>query len=82
LSESIHFDRTLTSLVAWGEAHSKLPLALREAAATYLAQMSLYLHFLERVVPPVMLILVATVLVFTVAAFMLPLVELINGLTG
>jgi type IV pilus assembly protein PilC len=82
LSESIHFDRTLSSLVAWGEEQDTLPIALREAANTYLAQMALYIHFLERIVPPVMLIVVAMILFFSVAAFLLPLMTLINGLTG
>ena len=82
LSESIHFDRTLSSLVAWGEEQNQLPVALREAAGTYLSQMALYIRFLERVVPPVMLIVVSTILFFTVVALLIPLVSLINGLTG
>ncbi len=82
LCESIHFDRTLTSLVAWGETHDTLPAALSEAAATYVQQMSLYTQFLERIVPPILLIAVAVVLLFSTMAFFVPLIDLINGLTG
>jgi len=82
LSDSIHFDSMLTSLVAWGEAEQALPAAFREAAHMYQQQMESYLQFLRRVLPPLMLSVVALVLFFSVVALMIPMVELINGLSG
>jgi len=82
LSDSIHFDSTLTSLVEWGEADQALPAAFREAAHTYQQQMDSYLQFLRRVLPPLMLSVVALVLFFSVAALFMPLVNLMSGLTG
>lgn len=82
MADSIHFDRTLTSLVTWGEKNNSLPLALREATATYLEQMALYSDFLQRIVPPLLLVVVAVVLLFSAGALVIPLLELINGLTG
>lgn len=82
LRDSIHFDSTLTSLVEWGEAHESLPAALREAANTYEKQMELYNRLLNRVLPPLMLTSVAITLMMSVFSMFIPLVELINGLTG
>jgi len=82
LSDSIHFDSTLTSLVEWGEASQSLPAAFREAAQTYQQQMDSYLQFLRRVLPPLMLAIVAIVLFFSVAALLLPMTHLISGLSG
>jgi len=82
LSDSIHFDPTLSSLVEWGEASQALPAALREAAHTYQQQMDSYIQFLRRIIPPFTLVLVATVLLISVAALLIPLVELTGGLSG
>ncbi len=82
LRESIHFDPMLTSLTEWGETHQALSRSLREAADTYEMQMQLYVHFLHRIIPPLMLTFVATTLFLLVASLMIPLVLLINGLTG
>lgn len=80
LSESIHFDPTLTSLIQWGESQQTLPEALTEAARTYEQQMEFYIQFLHRIIPPLLLALVASVVFFMLAALMVPLVDLINGL--
>lgn len=82
LRESIHFDSTLTSLIEWGETHGALPVALREAASTYEQQILLYNRFLYRIMPPLMLTLVAVALILMIAAMFMPLAFLINGLTG
>ena len=81
LGESIHFDSTLTSLVEWGETSQTLPAAFQEAAHTYQQQMDFYLQFLHRVLPPLMLAVVAIVLFSTVAALLVPMVGLIEGLS-
>lgn len=81
MRESIHFDRALTVLVEWGETHDSLPRALEEAAQTYEQQMEYYTHFLQRIIPPLTLALVASTLGLIVTALMVPLVDLIQGLT-
>jgi len=81
LRESIHFDRTLTSLLEWGEAHQGVPDALQEAAHIYEQQMQHYVQFLNRTTPPLMLMLVATTLFLLVASLMAPLVDLIDALS-
>jgi len=82
LRESIHFDPTLTSLAEWGETHQSLPQAMREAAKTYEQQMELYTQFLYRILPPLMLSIVATALFLIVASMFLPLVQMTNGFMG
>ncbi len=82
LAESIHFDPTLTALVAWGEAHAALPQALDEAATVFEEAIDLRVEFLRGVLPPVlMIVVVATILTF-VSGLVVPLIELINGLSG
>lgn len=82
LQESIHFDHTLTALVEWGESHQTLPLSLKEAAQHYEQEMQHYVQFLHRIMPPLMLTIVASTLFLVICSLMIPLVELINGLTG
>lgn len=82
LRESIHFDPTLTSLAEWGEANSSLPLAMRQAAETYEQELALFVQFLQRVLPPLMLTFVASTMFYMIASLMVPMVGLINGLTG
>lgn len=82
LHESIHFDPTLTLLVAWGERHDSLPSSLQEAADTIEQQMRLYSQFLQRVMPPALLTVISTTLFFLAASLLLPLIDLIHWLTG
>jgi type IV pilus assembly protein PilC len=82
MAESIHFDRALTGLVAWGEANDALPEALRQATAMYEKEIDLQTILLRRILPPFLFITVAvTVLMFTVMLFV-PLIDLINNLSG
>lgn len=81
LSESIHFDPTLTALVAWGEAHSALPQALDEATAAFEEAIDLRVEFLRRVLPAaLMIVVVATILTF-VSGLAIPLISMINNLS-
>ena len=59
LAESIHFDPTLTALVARGEAGQTLPDDLAAAAGVFEKQMDVYTRFLYRVLPPLLLTFVA-----------------------
>lgn len=82
MSESIHFDPSLTALVGWGEAHDALPTALRQATQTFEEELDAYASFLSRVVPPILFVSVMVVLGFVVLALFVPLVDLINNLSG
>lgn len=79
---SLHFDPSLTTLADWGERHQSLPESLMEAAGYFEKEMNYYLQFLNRILPPLMLILGMSILFVLISSLMLPLVELINGLTG
>lgn len=80
MAHSRHFERSLSSLVQWGEQHGDLPAALAEAAAGYQSQMQNLLTLVRRVTPPALFTVVAgTVLVMVVSLF-LPLVSLIQNL--
>jgi type II secretory pathway component PulF len=82
MSESIHFDPSLTALVGWGEVHDSLPAALRQATQTFEEELDAYASFLSRVVPPILFVSVMVVLGFIVMALFVPLVDLINNLSG
>jgi type II secretory pathway component PulF len=82
MGESIHFDRALTGLVAWGEANDALPEALRQATEMYEKEIDLQTILLRRTLPPLLFIGVAvSALMFTVMLFV-PLVDLTNNLSG
>jgi type IV pilus assembly protein PilC len=82
MSESIHFDRGLTGLVAWGEANDALPDALRRAAALFEKEIELQVILLRRILPPLLFIAVACTLFTFVITLFVPLVDLINNLSG
>ncbi len=73
LRESIHFDPTLCALAEWGETNGALPLALQQAAETYEQQMQLYTQFLHRILPPLMLTIVAFTMFLMIASLINPL---------
>lgn len=80
MAESIHFDRALTGLVAWGEANNALPEALRQAATMYEKEIDLQAMLLRRTLPPLLFIGVAATVFIFVATLMVPLIDLINNL--
>ena len=76
LAESIHFDRSLAGLAAWGEANDLLPAALRQAAGHYEQEIEQHVAFLRRVAPPVLYVgVLGTILLFVFALFV-PLADL------
>jgi type II secretory pathway component PulF len=82
MNQSIHFDRTLVALVAWGESNHLLPEALAIATEVYDDRIDQYASLMRRVLPPVTLVTVATMMFVVIAALMVPLVSLIQGLSG
>jgi type IV pilus assembly protein PilC len=81
MSQSIHFDRTLVALVAWGEKHHLLPEALSIATEVYEDRIEQYAALMRRVLPTVTLVFVATLMFAVIAGLMIPLIRLIEGLT-
>jgi type IV pilus assembly protein PilC len=82
LGHSIHFDRPLIALVAWGEHHRLLADALRIASEVYDDRIDQYAALVRRLLPPVTLIVVATLMLFVVISLLIPLIKLIEGLSG
>jgi type IV pilus assembly protein PilC len=82
LAQSIHFDRALVALVAWGEGRGLLPEALRVAAEVFDDRIEQRATWLRRMLPPITLIVVASFMFIVVASLMIPLVRLIEGLSG
>ncbi|HEX3599198.1 MAG TPA: type II secretion system F family protein [Lacipirellulaceae bacterium] len=82
LGRSIHFDRSLVALVAWGEQHGLLPEALRVATHVFDDQIDQYTSLLKRILPPVTLVAVAAIMFFVIIGLMVPMVKLIEGLSA
>jgi type IV pilus assembly protein PilC len=79
LRESLHFDRALAGLAAWGEANHSLPEALRQAAAHYETEIDRYATFIGRVAPPVLYVGVLSAMLISVYAILMPLLQTINS---
>jgi type IV pilus assembly protein PilC len=83
LERSMHFDRILPPLVAWGEEHGILEEALSVARQALVARLENYAAMLRRVIPAVALVVVATfVMGIAVIGFLMPLIDLISILSG
>jgi type II secretory pathway component PulF len=82
LAQSIHFDRSLVALVAWGEEHGLLPDALRIAANVYDDRIDQQASLVRRLLPAVTMVVVAAAVLMVVVSLMIPLVSLIEGLSG
>jgi type IV pilus assembly protein PilC len=81
LSQSIHFDRTLVGLASWGENHGLLPQALRIATEVFDDRIVQRTALVRRLLPPLTMVVVATLAFIVVASLMVPLVKLIEGLS-
>jgi type II secretory pathway component PulF len=82
LAQSIHFDRSLVALVAWGERNGMLPDALRVAAEMFDDRIEQRASWLRRMLPPIAMIAIAGLACLVVGSMMIPLVKLIEGLSG
>jgi type II secretory pathway component PulF len=81
LDSSIHFDRSLVALIAWGERHGLLPEALGVATELFDDQIEQQATLIRRLLPPITMVSVATMMFFVLVALMIPLVRLIEGLS-
>ncbi len=82
LSQSIHFDRGLVALTAWGESHGLVPEALQIATDVFEDRIDQRATMLRRLLPPVALVVVAAAAFLVIVSLMIPLVRLIEGLSA
>jgi type IV pilus assembly protein PilC len=81
LDQSIHFDRSLVALVGWGERHGALSEALGVATDLFDDHVEQQASLVRRVLPPLALVTVATLMFFVIVGLMIPMVKLIEGLS-
>jgi type II secretory pathway component PulF len=81
LRRSIHFDPTLVAIVAWGEGQGLLPEALNLATGVFEERIEQFAAFLRRLLPPLTMVVVVTVLFYVIVGLMVPLVSLIQNLS-
>jgi type IV pilus assembly protein PilC len=81
LNQSIHFDRSLVTLIGWGEQHGVLPEALRISAEVFDDRIEQHASLIQRLLPPITLIVVGVMIFVVVIALMVPLITLIEALT-
>jgi type IV pilus assembly protein PilC len=81
MAQSIHFDRSLVALAAWGERHGLLVEALGIATEIFDDRIQQRAMLIQRLLPPVTLIVVATLTLFTIIGLMLPLAEMLRMLS-
>jgi type IV pilus assembly protein PilC len=81
LAQSIHFDQLLVALIAWGERNMLLTEALGIATEVFDDRIEQRASLIQRILPPVTLIAVATLMFFTIIGLMIPLIGLLQGLS-
>jgi general secretion pathway protein F len=81
MAHSMHFDRSLIAFVAWGERHGVLPDALRIAADVFEDRVEQHTSLVHRLLPPIALVSIASVMFFAIVGLMVPIIELINYLS-
>jgi type II secretory pathway component PulF len=81
LSHSIHFDPALVSLVAWGESQNLLPEALRISTEVFDDRIQQQSALIQRLLPPVTMVIVGMLVFCLVIGLMLPLLKLIEALS-
>jgi len=81
LARSIHFDRSLVTLVHWGEKHGALPEALAVATDLFDDHVEQHASLVRRLLPPLTLVSVASIMFCILIGLMIPMVQLIEGLS-
>jgi type II secretory pathway component PulF len=82
LDRSMHFDRMIPPMVAWGEQHGLLEDALVIASGVLRERLEGYAVMLRRVIPVISLAIIAAFIAgVAVVGFLLPLLNLVSALT-
>lgn len=81
MAASSAFDRALAVMVRWGEQRSDLAGSLQMASDMFAEGRRQRMLLLRRVLPPVVLVAVASGVLATVVALLIPLIKLIEGLS-
>ena len=82
MATSQAFDRSLATIAGWGERRSQLASGLALAAEMFANRREQRLVFIRRVVPPLALVAVGSGIAAATAALLMPVIKLIEGLTG
>jgi MSHA biogenesis protein MshG len=80
LASHRQFDRSLPVLVRWGEARSNLAESLELAAEMYESRRQQRVHLLNRVLPPVALVVITSSAIIIASSLFSPLANLIGNL--
>ena len=70
------------ALAKWGEEHGALAESLSLATSVFDDRIEQQTAFVRRLVPPVTMVVVASIALMVVLSLMIPLVKLIEGLSG
>jgi len=81
LAHSINFDRSLVAMVAWGEHNGVLSDAMRIAAEVFDDRVEQRISLVRRILPPLALVSISTIAVFSILGLFIPLITLIEGLS-
>jgi type II secretory pathway component PulF len=82
LTQSIHFDRSFVAMVTWGERHGVLREALRISTEIFDDRIEQHAALIQRLLPPVTLIVVGAMAFAVIIGLMVPLVMLIQALSA
>ncbi len=82
LAKSYRLPAMLSRLVQWGQRSDALAESLRTASEMYESRVHLRATILRSVLPPVVFVVVGVFLSIVISGLFLPLMNLINGLTG
>ncbi|MCA9261499.1 MAG: type II secretion system F family protein [Planctomycetales bacterium] len=80
IAESIHFDPSFAGLVHWGLATNRLAESFDRLRRLAEDQLDVQAQYAQRVLPVALFVLSLLVVAFAATAFLLPLVDLMNGL--
>jgi type II secretory pathway component PulF len=81
LTQSIHFDRSFVAMVTWGEQHGVLHEALHISTEIIDDRIEQHASLIQRLLPPVTLIVVGAMAFAVIVGLMVPLVMLIQALS-
>lgn len=81
LTLSAALPATLAPLVRWGEKSGDLPDALRSASDLFRDRIQLRAMLLRSIAPPLVFVVIAAGVGYTILSLFLPLISLIQGLS-
>lgn len=80
MAASSRVPASLVPIVRWGERTGRLPESLRVAAEMFEGRLQLRAELVRTILPPLVFVVVASGVLFVLAALFLPMISLIQGL--